>query len=73
MVDTQNVYDDLYSLPTRQPNGDIFYGQSLELSLFDELSKIYIVKWNKYKQRKAKWRVYIADIPIIPLQNYRFY
>ena len=65
MVDTQSVYDDLLASDTTTKRGYIEFIQ--------RIIQDYIVNWNKYKQSKAKWRAYIADIPIIPSQNYGFY
>ena len=65
MVDTQSVYDDLLASDTTTKRGYIEFIQ--------RIIQDYIVNRNKYKQSKAKWRAYIADIPIIPSQNYGFY
>ena len=38
------------SLEIRQPNGDIFYGQSLESQFIRRIIQDHIVNWKKYKQ-----------------------
>ena len=72
MVDTQSVYDDLLASDTTTKPGYMLRTITW-IEFIRRIIQDYIVKWNKYKQSKAKWRAYIADIPIIQLQNCGFY
>ena len=72
MVDTQSVYDDLLASDTTTKSGYILRTITW-IEFIRRIIQDYIVKWNKYKQSKAKWRAYIGDIPIIPLQKCGFY
>ena len=69
MVDTQSVYDDLLASDTTT-KPEYILRTITWIEFIRRIIQDYIVKWNKYK---AKWRAYIADIPIIPLQNCGFY
>ena len=69
MVDTQSAYDNLLAWDTTTKWEYNYFTDNL-LNLFVWwIIQDHIVNWIRHKQSKAKWHLYTADIPIIPLQN----